>query len=884
MSTTKLYPPYIEGKLPAVYSPTGFTIPFQLNRVTSRDDFNKMRVIIKTVQTNTVKAELEVDDTYIYYDSAKKSYYVTFNATSAQLVQGQYYKVQLACVKDNNVGYYSSVATIKYTHKPTAIIEGLSTTGYNPNQLEYVGVYNCEDSSEKVYSYCFTLKDEQNSIVATSGELIHNSSTDNSTKSSFDKWILEKSLQQNRYYSLTYSVKTMNGIEVSSMAYSIQDVETIDLDINTFLVAEVNNEDGCVNLGLAERPGVEPTPISGSFVVTRYSDEDDSWHEVFRFHMVQQYPDAFKRLWTDFTIQHGVHYTYALQGYNVNGLYSNRLYHVVKNPDIYSSQPYLGDSKTPYPVYADFEDSFLFDGERQLKIRFNPKVSSFKSTVLESKTDTLGGQYPFVFRNGKVEYKEFPISGLLSYLSDPNELFMNGVFPAEYTTKRSHTRGNGAIKDAGTHITSDSFYRERKFKMEALKWLTDGKTKLFRSPGEGNYIVRVMNVSLSPNDTVGRMLHTFSGTAYEIAEYNYTNLNYYGFINVPNNENRTLKFRQLKLSETNKLRSAVYNINNAYLANITEATPGTVFNLYFADMEGATEIVIGATRSYYIPITDRPLVAIELAEGYIDDAILTYGFYDTDVPDNFSYVTKVTTHDEIAQFIGTGLENNIMETLNDIRRQVGRIYYLKLSLRSIIPIYYIRGAYYRDEFGTELMGDGDWSDSLFYYEVYSEKYYNGIPSNNTLMSAPPTYWFKLNDELMLNVLTGNRYTDSVIMDAVLHDLTTVSPDMFDMITNARYEVLTDLDDTHYLCADVGVMVDIVYQIKELEYSLESYNDDVKAAKDAWLTAKNAYENAVSNGEASREQKAIMDQKYAIYIELLEEALEAEKEETRNALR
>jgi hypothetical protein len=69
----------------------------------------------------------------------------------------------------------------------------------------------------------------------------------------------------------------------------------------------------------------------------------------------------------------------------------------------------------------------LFDGERQLKIRYNPKVSSFKSTVLETKVDTIGGKYPFVFRNGRVEYKEFPISGLISLQSDPNELFLKGV-------------------------------------------------------------------------------------------------------------------------------------------------------------------------------------------------------------------------------------------------------------------------------------------------------------------------------------------------------------------------------------------------------------------------------------------------------------------------
>ena len=57
----------------------------------------------------------------------------------------------------------------------------------------------------------------------------------------------------------------------------------------------------------------------------------------------------------------------------------------------------------------------LTDGEKQLKIKYDPKVSSFKDTILESKTDTIGGQYPFFFRNGWVRYKEIPISGLISY-------------------------------------------------------------------------------------------------------------------------------------------------------------------------------------------------------------------------------------------------------------------------------------------------------------------------------------------------------------------------------------------------------------------------------------------------------------------------------------
>jgi hypothetical protein len=78
-------------------------------------------------------------------------------------------------------------------------------------------------------------------------------------------------------------------------------------------------------------------------------------------------------------------------------------------------------------IYADFEDMFLWDGYRQLKICFNPKVSSFKTTIQESKTDTIGSKYPFFFKNGVVGYKEFPISGLLSYLIDKNKTFIKST-------------------------------------------------------------------------------------------------------------------------------------------------------------------------------------------------------------------------------------------------------------------------------------------------------------------------------------------------------------------------------------------------------------------------------------------------------------------------
>ena len=66
--------------------------------------------------------------------------------------------------------------------------------------------------------------------------------------------------------------------------------------------------------------------------------------------------------------------------------------------------------------------------DKQLKIRFNPKVSSFKNYILETKIDTIGSKYPFFFRNGSVKYKEFPINGLISCLMDEEQLFMESEF------------------------------------------------------------------------------------------------------------------------------------------------------------------------------------------------------------------------------------------------------------------------------------------------------------------------------------------------------------------------------------------------------------------------------------------------------------------------
>ena len=50
-----------------------------------------------------------------------------------------------------------------------------------------------------------------------------------------------------------------------------------------------------------------------------------------------------------------------------------------------------------------------------------------------------------------------------------------------------------------TSLSSENFLIERIFREKVEEFLNDGEPKLFKSPSEGNIIVSLMNVSLTPN-------------------------------------------------------------------------------------------------------------------------------------------------------------------------------------------------------------------------------------------------------------------------------------------------------------------------------------------------------------------------------------------------
>lgn len=513
---------------------------------------------------------------------------------------GQYYKIQIAYVDNNGIpGIYSStsigrcVVDADDTDNICQII-GLQQDILNLNTDSYVAMYTAPLVSEPVYSYRFWLTEGAN-ILQDTGEILHNARYDtkeNNIRSCEHRFLLKYELDKEKYYVLHYAITTVNGYQ-QEVSYNIIAAALLPSLFNGNLIAEQGQqeyENGYVKISISSS-----TPVAGQYVLERTSNGYE-WNLLAHFSMSDQ-SNLEDFVWLDKSVEQGVKYTYAIRA----------IYEDIRSERILSN-----------PIVAEFEHMFLGDGEKQLKIEYNPKVSSFKNTILEQKTDTIGGQYPFFFRNNQVKYKEIPISGLISYQIDSNNFF---ITDQELGLEEEKTRT--------TNLVDYNFTAERKFKLAVLEWLTNGQPKLFRSPAEGNYVVRLMNTSLSPNDTLGRMLHTFSSTGYEIASSNIENLLTQQIIKFTDIEQYDIGFIQIDTS--NK-----YEYTNIHKVKWETAYPNATDKITFTDKAGNTIEYINkdgifetAKNDFYnsIQVTDTMLIRGDTITFYYEVDEKTNNFY-----------------------------------------------------------------------------------------------------------------------------------------------------------------------------------------------------------------------------------------------------------------
>ena len=468
-----IYPPLIGTTVPA-FAGNKVRIPFKDNPMVNA---NGLKYSLRFTQysdsfltdTPVVSNTDEIEGDELVF---------TIEDTSS-LQANQYYKFQIA-YNDGNNGSYSQVAVGLYLGDSAQFdfvgdLSNFDTGG----PVKLISSQNLQIKAkttvnEPFYSFEFIVKEDRQEFEK-SGVILNNINQDviaGTVRETNVAYLVKKRFKtkmsetdptlERENYSVEIKATTINGYQIKynvDFGYKANTRSDIELYLT-------QDQDG----------------VENGFITLTAEEENNCYvektkDEIYYERLPIMFSDTTKTI-KDFDIEHGVEYKYNLVDSNGG----------------------ISEAKSIIP---QFEHMFLSDGNRSLKIKYNPKVSSFKTTILENKNDTLQGQFPLFFRNGNVSYQEIPISGLISYQMDEEHYFL----PEE------------KIPAAADEIT-----KERIFKLEVLKWLNNGQPKVFRSAPEGNYVVRLMNVSLSPNDTLGRRIHTFSATGYEVMEYTMENL------------------------------------------------------------------------------------------------------------------------------------------------------------------------------------------------------------------------------------------------------------------------------------------------------------------------------------------------------------------------
>jgi hypothetical protein len=106
------------------------------------------------------------------------------------------------------------------------------------------------------------------------------------------------------------------------------------------------------------------------------------------------------------------------------------------------------------------------------------------------------------------------------------------IAPVRMFQELSGSRNLAALDGTiSTDLISENVYIERKVREKIESWLNDFTYKLYKSPTEGNIVIGLMNISLTPKQELGRMIYEFSATAYELAENNLDTLKSLNIIN-----------------------------------------------------------------------------------------------------------------------------------------------------------------------------------------------------------------------------------------------------------------------------------------------------------------------------------------------------------------
>lgn len=588
-----IYPPTLQSTQPAFLATTpDYEIKYTLQKVTSAETIKHIQIrVVEQRSNSSIVNTSKYPDNIIYknVDLTKEASPYGIKILTSDLRKpwspGVCYKIQLRFgstnfpsdlsvfaawkkeqINNQTFSEWSTVMVIKAIAQPEVYIENagtLRTDVIASKQTEasltplFVGDYIDNASEEPLEKYRFDLYDETGKTLIESSDWIQAVSGKNCS------YRFKTMLTNNESYRVYFSIVTRNGYETRTY-YDFQAIKVYleslaDVSIRVDDADVFCRENGCMRIYLTAK-----NPLTGCYVLTRTSEESNyQVYEDLKYfnYFEEEFSDTL--LYIDYIIESGIKYKYAFQYQNSQGL---------------RSAPLQEEGMTVPSRSVDFEYSYIYRDGVQLRLKFNQKLSSFKHTTLASKQDTLGDQFPHLSKNGYAYYAEFPISGLISFQMDEDQTFFtlktDGyyynnelVIPADKFSVSTATRGDESVPSylpIDSSITDNNIFIERKFREKAEQFLNDFTYKLYKSPTEGNIVIGLINMSMTPNASLGRMIFEFSATAYEVLENTIDDLNEVGIIDVGTFNNEVSTEIQTSFGQIDGIYSGCPEGNDIY--------------------------------------------------------------------------------------------------------------------------------------------------------------------------------------------------------------------------------------------------------------------------------------------------------------------------------
>lgn len=547
VGSNNIYPPVVTPFAPnfIIGKEKGCRVYFSISAYNSISDYHDIHITVTQQSNNTTalskknypsKIKIAPIST-IMTDTERTSsdrYYITIDNDDIEggFQTGIVYKVQMRFSSSMSNRYdkpqkvddylsanlaafseWSQVCLVQGIHQPELQIkngkggtlvpqgEGNDNNTLNHDTLEIVGTLITDDT-DPLRQYTLNLYNDKEELVETSGVLFpaYQSSKDQLN------YVFKKSLQDGESYILEVKYMTY-GLFEDAIRYPLFLLSSSIEQLNAYIIPIEDEENGRIGIHITTDA---VSAFAGIITIRRTSSKTDFqlWEDV---HTIELRDEKLDYTWYDYTVESGVWYKYCAQKRDGAG---NR--GVVTMLDT--------------PLMIVFDSLFLSADGQQIKIKYNPQISSFQTTVSDTKIDTIGAKYPYIKRNGATAYRQFPISGLITIMMDEDKIFADRD---DFYNKETLSLFDEYNEKNRIDKYNDITY-ERDFREKVMAFLYKHNVKLYRSATEGNILVKLMNITFQPNQTLGRRIYSFQCTAYEVADCTIENIDYYGIQEVQN--------------------------------------------------------------------------------------------------------------------------------------------------------------------------------------------------------------------------------------------------------------------------------------------------------------------------------------------------------------